>query len=144
MIISLTFLYREIFLHTVPQNLFIVISSTSTTTSVFGIESNKAINNRRSSIFVIILSDNSIKLFKKTTLFLKYDISTPIKASLTSLIFGGVSDFLTERVVGSGNSISGTYIFVFSEAGFKIILLLILFVFEELVDSLLYFNSNVI
>jgi hypothetical protein len=95
-IIFLTFLYRGIILHTVPQNPFIVISSTSTTTSVFGIESNKAINNRRSSIFVIILSDNSIKLFKRTTLFLKYDINTGMKASLNSLIFLGVSASLTK------------------------------------------------
>jgi hypothetical protein len=42
---------------------------------------------------VIILSDNSIKLFKGITLFLKYDISTAMNASLNSLIFSGVSDF---------------------------------------------------
>jgi hypothetical protein len=46
--------------------------------------------------------------------------------------------------VGSGNSISGTSILLFSEDGFMIILLLIVFVFDELeVVSLLYFNSNV-
>jgi hypothetical protein len=59
-----------------------------------------------SSIFVIILSDNSVKLFKRTTLFLKYDISTAIKASLNSLIFGGVSDFLTVEFVEISGGIS--------------------------------------
>jgi hypothetical protein len=55
-----------------------------------------------------------------------------MRASLNSLIFRGVSDFLTVRVVGSGNSISGTSMLLFSEEGFIIMLLLIVFVFVEL------------
>jgi hypothetical protein len=73
-------------LQTVPQNPFIVISSTSTCTSAFGIESNNAISSLE-SIFVIILSDSSIRLLSNTTLFIKYDISTAMGASLNSLIF---------------------------------------------------------
>jgi hypothetical protein len=130
-------------LHTVPQNPFIVISSTSIPASDMGIESNKAINNHKSSIFVIILSDSSVKLLSNTTLFLKYEMRTAMNASLNSLIFWGVSDFLIVKDDGSGKSIdSSTFLKVSSEEGFIIILLLIVFVELDVV-SLLYFNSNV-
>jgi hypothetical protein len=115
----------------------IVNSSTSTTMSAGFIPKSNDNRFRKSSTFVMILSESSIRLLSNTTLFLKYDIRTLISASLNCLTFSGVNDLGGEDFtddVGYSTVVSLLLITI-------LLFTVFVFVFVTL-DSLLYFNSK--